>query len=70
MASKRRINRIARHTKCGGKIPYATPQEAQEAVWRTRRGNARNGAVSAMGNELLTPYRCGFCKQYHIGHHH
>ncbi|MDR1162721.1 MAG: hypothetical protein LBM17_02640, partial [Candidatus Accumulibacter sp.] len=55
MASKRRIRRNV----CGRKIRHATEAAARAAIRSLRRA----GVLAA-----LTPYRCPFCGQFHVGH--
>ena len=54
MASKRAIRR----RRCGTKRGFASEQLARNAVFLIRRET---------GNRM-EPYRCPFCRQWHIGH--
>jgi hypothetical protein len=53
MASKRRIRR----NKCTGKKQYKSEQEARAGVSRSIKH----------GMKHMLPYKCEFCKQFHIG---
>ena len=53
MASKRAIRRRA----CTGKRCYGTIKAALDALRTHARRFGR-----------MTPYRCHFCKQFHLGH--
>jgi hypothetical protein len=43
---------------CGEKQRYADEQEAREAAYLVRLHTG----------ERLSPYRCAFCRQWHLGH--
>jgi hypothetical protein len=56
MASKRRIRRL----QCGGKIRYETQDQAY--------GGLRKHTLMRKETWPMSPYRCRFCRGWHIGH--
>lgn len=54
MASKR----VLRRRQCGHKHRHATQREARAHVV----------ALEYAGGHDLQPYRCPWCKQFHVGH--
>lgn len=56
MSSKRALRR----KKCTGKIPHETIEAARLAA-------AKLLSRKPCG-EHLSPYRCGFCSKFHVGH--
>jgi len=56
MSSKRHLRRKA----CDGKVRHKTQQDAIYQIISLRKDN--------QNVKLLKPYRCKFCKKFHIGH--
>lgn len=49
--------RMRRMAACNGKVPYESFSDANEA---TR-------AIVSRSHKQVGPYRCAYCKKYHIG---
>jgi hypothetical protein len=54
MASKRHV----RYLSCGDKMAYTSESAAKEAARQLGR----------KGKAWLSPYRCRFCRRWHVGH--
>lgn len=57
MSRKRQVRR----KRCGTKTRHASQNEAMAHIFLL----VRNGRA---GGGWLTPYKCGFCHSWHIGH--